>query len=260
MRHNNLNVFNIPYVVFRNRISFFYKKMKSLFFKRKKVILSRTACLGNDIKKILFTDAIDFNFQKSRIDGILSGRISEICFLDLVPFIARKDIFDILLGQRRHFFSVSRPDYIFIDSYSELTDQKFIIKENNKEFFCNYSDVSPESNKQDVLKCEGLLELENVKNLYENFFRQVTTKYPGVPIIFIHFPYALEKREKMIKRAMQIKQSLEELALKYKDLYSFSLDESSNEVKRVDEMPYHYQKETYDAFSRLIKERILIHG
>ncbi len=121
---------------------FHLKIFKSLF--QKNVIISRTACLGNDSMAIAGISPL-INIQKGRIDlltdklkGNYVGPLSKDCSL-----IKREDLLELYLSQKIDFKKiVKNADKLIMDSYSELTDQVFLHKTmNNIRFNANYSDV-----------------------------------------------------------------------------------------------------------------------
>ena len=58
-------------------------------------------------------------------------------------------------------------------------------------FLCNYSDVNHGGNFHCKFDCLGLIKTTKLKDYYFNFFNMLREYYPGVPIIYYHFPTIL---------------------------------------------------------------------
>ena len=225
---------------------------------RKFKVLSRCACLGNRIIKDLGWEKNSVNHQKSRVDYILEYKKSKVPSLSDVKKLLRNSyIIGTIEQQRYDFFSYKKPDLIFIDSYSELTDQIFI-NDQEKVFLANYSDVKEEKMGYLNYKCEGLLNKDFLYKNYYSFFKKVESVYPGVTVVFIHFPSALESREKYVERAQCIFEVIEDLKNTFPFLISLSLpsekvlsaSKGSEEFKKL---PYHYDESVYEEFIALLR-------
>lgn len=207
-------------------------------------VLGRVACLGSDVFNLLNTDCKLYNVQKGRVDYLLpsiqKGRSIIKPNLFLLKFIKRIDIRKLILIE--FFFIYNKkvsPEFLIIDSYSELTDQKFVsVNDENTFFFANYSDVDKELKNE--LKCEGLLEIDfNLEQQYENFFSTFRLNYSSTPIFFIHFPKALETRQKFIVRHDKIKEIINRVSKKITNMYVFEVPEEM--IERTDDpFPYHF--------------------
>lgn len=226
---------------------------------QKNWILTRTACLGNDSLALLNNKKYKIlNFQKLRIDifiDYLLGKTSKINFHPLT-FIKRQDIKYLFLQQKLFsIFSLFPPTYFIIDSYSELTDQKFISKKNpNNLFNLNYSDI--DNSILDTYVCEGLMQNQDMKLYYETFFNLIKKRYPKIKIIYIFFPDLLETRQKFIERHKAIKTAVVNCAKTQSDivLIDIPLDKIYKHVD--DDFPYHYSNETYIYVSNILNKII----
>ena len=228
-------------------------------------VLSRVACMGKDIIEILNLDLKIFNTQKGRVDLLykfmnndkLKPQVGYIA-----KFINRSDI--ITLIEEQYLFNwkktIKPPKYIFIDSYSELTDQLFVHNSKKWMFCSNYSDINHSKEFNDKFNTVGLLELEQIKEQYQIFFKELRSKFPSTPIFFLHFPTKLDKREKFKERYKIIKNSIEDIKGMYEPFYSISIDENIIDWPRVDgndnsdNFPYHFNQETYIAFASKIQK------
>jgi hypothetical protein len=244
------------------------KKLKIKFqTNREDYILSRVACMGKDVIEILNLDFKILNTQKGRVDLLYKFMNNDKLKPQvgyLAKFIYRKDI--ITLIEEQFLFTwkkkMKSPKYIFIDSYSELTDQLFVHNSKKWMFCSNYSDIKHSKEFNDAFNTVGLLELDQIKEQYELYFHELRSKFPNSPIFFLHFPTKLDKRDKFKERYAIIKKSVEDIKGKYEPFYSISVDENIVDWPKVDHneisdnFPYHFNQETYIAFASQIKKII----
>lgn len=230
--------------------------------------LGRHACLGYDVLKHFDNLPTEVNFQKGRADLLLSywGDKSLLPKSNLlVPFMARKDVLP-LIRQLEFFEYLPKipPKFIFMDSFSELTDQLFCNKEDGWKFCCGYSDLihSPDFDKQ--YQTTGYLPQEHLELFYKGLFDFFHERWGSVPIFFLHFPIALETRAVFIERYKSIIAAIEYLAQSMPNIYSIRIDE--NLVKRpvavddeLKDFPYHYSPEVYLLLKREIEIQIKHH-
>lgn len=246
-------------------LKFTYQKNLSLVLSNR-IILSRTACLGNEIIERLFGKSLmRCNHQKTRVDLLINNKSSYIPIRYLQKIINRIDILGIVYIQNFDFFGYKKPKYIIIDSYSELTDQKFNHSEYGFSFYCNYSDIRRQSKMFDNYSCEGLLALENISELYEKFVQQIIIKWGAdIPILFIHFPTQLDERIIFKQRADLIQKSIDTLSNKYANLHSISIEDeyvdfANTGTEENKKFPYHYHSKTYARFVEKILELGIFH-
>ncbi|MGX9519197.1 hypothetical protein ACWX0P_10445 [Vibrio mediterranei] len=237
--------------------TYLFKLIKVTIF-RKKYVLSRTACLGNDIQsKVIANDVTRINFQKSRVDRIIEEKKTYSPIFSLKNLVPRQDIRNIIHLQAIDFFNINKkPELVILDSYSELTDQKFIVGENKQYFYSNYSDV----NKNEIrgISCCGLLDLINIEKHYEGLFRKIQEKYGSdTPIIFIHFSTALEDRQKFIERSNHIFNAIESIKNnKRYNLYNVYLEDNAIKPNSNDSFNYHFSNETKESYSNVVREKL----
>jgi hypothetical protein len=234
------------------------------FLKNKKFILSRTACLGNDSINIAFSNYTVINYQKLRIDylyNILNNNES-IKFSSLVnKYIERTDIYELYIQQFLHkwVFKKNKPFCIIFDSYSELTDQKFIYKLDNKKFFfSNYSDLNHDF--ENDYNCIGLINTNELYNYYLDVFTKLSLYYAQAPIVFIIFPKKLDTRIKFKERHNEIKNAIYLVKKHIKDLSIIDIPENLVNHNEKDNFPYHFSSETYTYVSDKLKEIININA
>lgn len=180
--------------------------LKSLYHKYYRFqsfrVLGRTACLGNEIIKQMGWEKNYINHQKSRVDYLLDLNRDKSIFSkadEILKYLKHKFIIGTIEHQRYDFFRYPKPDIIVMDSFSELTDQLFLNKNDNTRFLANYGDVA-----HDILpsnfKCLGLLEEDKLFQIYDSFFERIQNTYPNTMVYFIHFSTVLDSREKFKNR------------------------------------------------------------
>lgn len=266
----NKNILVLFFILLPKSILKRFKYIKKLFFKfnklfqeflilykvknkiHKNYVLGRTACLGQDVFKMLELDVEFINFQKARIDVFENSKKIKNTYA--LNYVVRDDIKSLVkeLSLIKYFFSFNTPKFILIDSYSELTDQNFVhnkCKEIN--FFCNFSDINHNENFKTNFTYLGLLDLNLIDFYYRIFFQKLSTNYPNCKIIFIHFPTKLDTRLKFIDRGNKIIDVIENLSKEFNNLYSIKAEDKIvdfpiNDKKQfINAFPYHYNYETY---------------
>jgi hypothetical protein len=226
-------------------------------------ILGRHACLGRDVFDLADSNWPVFNIQKGRVDYLISAiqqKIKSTRTVEMAPFLCREDIIP-FLRQQEYCRSLPKhpPKLVYMDSFAELTDQLFIHKIEGWGGCCCYGDINHTKDFKKIFREEGLLDIDNLESSYRDFFNLIRSRYGEVPIVFLHFPSALETRPKYLERGRAIFSIIEKLRNEYRGLYSISINESivSQPIEVAPELkdfPYHYNKETYLAFSKILNE------
>jgi hypothetical protein len=230
--------------------------------KSKKIVWGRVACLGKDTFDLFKNDEILYNNQKGRIDYLserfVSGLKIKPSYRNL-KYIKRKDIRRLIIEQ---FYSsvnfTNEPVLLLMDSYSELTDQKFIDKEESSSFFfANYTDL--DINFRDNINCDGLLGLdENLIKYYIEFFYNFRSRYSKTPIVFINFPKKLETRQKFIERHDYIKDTIIKVSEKFENFYVLNIPDNLVENSSNDDFAYHFSSQAYEYLAlNIIKLNVL---
>ncbi len=227
-------------------------------------VLGRVACLGTDTYRLLNTQFPLYNFQKARVDyfyRVNSGE-SEIRAKaeKIVRFIKRDDIKELIIQQQRAVFNFNTPpEFLFMDSYAELTDQLFVACKGNTSFCANYSDLEPAFERDFI--SEGLMPSKDLKESYRQFYTLIRERFGMIDIIFIHFPSKLESRELFIKRHDHIKQVINEIKDEFQPFYVYEVPDSIVDFpgNDMDKFPYHYNKETYSFLKEIINQNHFKH-
>ena len=235
-------------------------------YTQKEWFLGRHACLGYDSLRLLPNVPREINFQKGRVDLLLSVLNSpslkpKMSLLqgvmhrnDILPLIKQLEFLDVLPRKA--------PKFIFMDSFAELTDQLFRHKSERWLFACAYSDVNHSDVFEGRFESCGLLSLQLLEGYYSCLFQEFEARWGAVPILFLHFPITLEGRQLYIERYHAIVNAIKRLSDRYKNLHSIQIDESevswpdfrSEELKNF---PYHYDDKTYEKFKiELLKTRL----
>lgn len=223
-------------------------------------VLGRFACLGEDIVTRLGLIRGTANHQKERVDYLLASADDRtiVCRPEyVVPHLAKIYIQGTITQQKFNFFDYTQPDIIVLDSYSELTDQLFIHKSRGWQFCANYTDLDYRAAFDAEFHKSGLMPTEDIERNYRIWFDRLRAKYGAAPIIFIHFPTTLDKREKFKLRGQTILEIMGRLEKEYENLYSVNVadefvDWSHNESDELRGFPYHYDEKTYAAFVHAI--------
>jgi len=220
----------------------------------KKIVLGRTACLGLDIFKYKNRKRKDIcivNQQKARIDLLLEwlAGVKRPKASLIEKHMARKDVFIMIQQQERlPWLDADRKiEYMIMDSFSELTDQRFVHKKEGWAFACHYSDIEHTPDFEADFECKGLLDLKGLEVLYNNFFDWFQDTYPGRKIYYFHFPTKTEKRQEFRQRAKKILDIMEGIS-KRKDIVNIEIDEKYVIPSETDNFPYHYGSTTYEKF------------
>jgi len=226
--------------------------------------LGRHACLGYEVLKYYQSLPRVVNFQKGRAD-LLAQYWSNFNLLPksarVEKFMTRFDL-PVLVRQLEFFDCLPRsaPKFIFMDSFAELTDQMFINRSEHWRFCSGYSDINHVEEFSNQFYSEGLLPVEKIKQAYLNLFNIFEERWgASVPIYFLHFPIALEKREIFRNRYQEIVRIVNEIALERPNLHPIRIDESGIQMpedapQELKEFPYHYDESAYKLFKQKIEE------
>jgi hypothetical protein len=224
-------------------------------------LLGRVACLGQEVHRRKITPSTRrvalLNMQKVRCDVILewlsgANRMPMRARADVVKtYLARADIAYLLDQQERMIWFERRLpiDTILMDSFAELTDQRFRHRRDGWTFACHYSDLNhtPEFHRE--FECLGLLPLADIEPTYRRFFEWTAATFPTAPLIFLHFPATLDDRPQFKERAAVIANAVEKLASVYPNLRSVRLADDEVAHAPEDDFPYHFSHATLDRFA-----------
>ncbi len=210
------------------------------------VVYGRSACVGQDILKLRLQktgENIRFiNLQKGRLDLFfdwLSGKAHPKPSI-IKPYILRHDLFGLIKQQEKlKWFNYPAPKYLFLDLYSELTDQKFTHRKEGWSFACHYSDIDHSGDFDQVFSSDGLLPKESFKFFYDKLFAWFNTSYPDRPIIVVHYSARYDERPEFKDRVECQRRALRELASNYSNLINLELADEDFLV-----FPYHYTDKT----------------
>ena len=225
-------------------------------------VMGRVACLGQDVYKLLNVNLPLINHQKARIDYfndvILLKKYKTQAF-HVIPFIPRDDIKGLILQQDAFRIYYKSPKVLYMDSFSELTDQKFFNSKGKWSFYANFGDINHSELFNRNFESQGLLGLDNMFDQYHKFFTSFRMTYGLVPIIFIHFPIKLETRKKFKDRFSMIKHVIDVMKEEFQPFYSYEVDEKivdwPDSVRYSEDtlFPYHYNEETYKNLANQIR-------
>jgi hypothetical protein len=146
------------------------------------------------------------------------------------------------------------PEFVLMDSFSELTDQEFVYHQGH--FFTHFSDLKPES--RDQLEMRGLFDLTNLREFY-NMFQTSLNDHFGkeIPIFFVNFPDKFENRPIFKERAEVIRRTSFELSECNNNWHNIQVPEKFVYKKGLDDYPYHFSMETSSYVASLINSKLL---
>lgn len=220
----------------------------------KPVIVTRIACLGAEaLQNIDLKKYAIVNHKKNRVDYILNihkDPSKKAKASKLVKFIGKEAI-RIQLEQMYHdeesdIFKYKNVKAIIIDSFAELTDQLFVSRTDNSSFCSHYSDIKHDKTFESLYVSKGLLDLKNLRDLYDEFFDKINLYYGNIPIIFLCFSTKFDDREKFKIREKQIFDAISNR----NNVNVICLDNPQR--RSNEEMAYHYDKATYEKCSERI--------
>ena len=245
----------------KSELSRYKTKINYFIFNYK--IIGRVACLGQDVINGLGWSTNVLNHQKNRVDYILNSHQNKSIkpkTKKLNKYFIRKDILPLVLQQRDEIFTYMQPKLFIIDSFSELTDQRFRHKNEGWEFLSNYSDINHSEDFSNTFENLGLLDIKEMEKYYNLLFFKINQTYNNIPIIFMHFPTTLDRREKFKKRGKVILDTVNQISKKLTNLYSFDIPETivdwpnAKVSEELEEFPYHYNNETYNYLINKIEK------
>ena len=156
-------------------VRIFLTKIKNIILVKKgKWVMGRVACLGQDVYKLTGISIPLVNYQKARVDyinKILNKPHLKSNTLKVYKFIKRKDIRNLILQQEIFNFFQKPPIALYMDSYSELTDQRFEEKIKKWAFNANFSDINHNKDFNGKFKSLGLLSESDLLDSYNSFFK-----------------------------------------------------------------------------------------
>ena len=217
-------------------------------------VYGRVACLGRDVFDLRYPvghKIILINQQKVRVDlfmdwasGATRPRVEQ-----LRKYILRQDIYPLIEEQSTSQWKGGDDAlYFFMDSFSELSDQKFTHKKEGWSFCCHYGDIDHESDFKDHFDCYGLLPINEIEKAYGLFFDWIEKKFPGKKVYFTHFPTKLDERDIYKERGSEILRIMLKLQESKPYIKNVYISDELVFENENDSFPYHYSKNTYSSF------------
>lgn len=233
----------------------------SLFRNR---VIARAACLGTNVFGLLHGRHAGrrlINQQKMRIDlwmELVRGARPPDA-LAVKPFMHREDVYPLIEQQeQRPWLGARRFDYLLMDSFAELTDQRFRHRRDGWSFCCHFSDLKTDGGFNEVFENQGLLPLAALEPAYAEFFEWFEREHPGKPVYYLHFPTALDKRELFKNRAIELLRVLRRFEEKKGYIRNVMVHESHVSGVTGDSFPYHFSDSTNGRFLSELKSRMVL--
>jgi len=227
-------------------------------FTKKNIILCRSACLGHEIFDMKNKNTGVKNLlicqQKTRLDSLTESLLGEkkiprVNSEMVKKYLVRDDVYPLIKQQEElPWLNIDKFDYLLMDSFSELTDQKFTHKTEGWSFFCYYTDVNHSTEFDNIFKCDGLLDIKYISGVYNRFFDWFENKCPGKKVVFFHYPAKLDNRLVFKDRATEILRVMKDLEKDRKYISNIYVDDSKVNWKEGDNLPYHYSMGTNTEF------------
>lgn len=224
--------------------------------------MGRMACMGLDVYSLLDKPLPLFNVQKGRVDyltGVAADPSRRARPSQVAPFLARTDIMPFIAQQADlSWLECPPPAAVYMDSYSELTDQFFLRSDRQWGFCSNYSDLDHSAAFAKEFSSEGLLPSEQLTARYREFFSMVRKRWGAVPVVFMHFPAKLDGREKFRLRYRAIVEAIGTVAAEFQPFLTFRADDSRVDWPEIrpaglENFPYHFNSGTYQYFAEQIR-------
>lgn len=249
---------NLPFKNFYRSVSDTFRAWRQLvsaqvFGKRQK-ILGRVACLGSDLYSLRFQRKLGFrlvNQQKVRVDLWLewlegNGRPRAELVKNLM---SRPDVYPLIENQvALPWLAENDFEFLLMDSFSELTDQKFTHKKEGWSFCCHYSDINHNPEFDLDFECVGLLPIEEIEATYTRFFEWFESRHPHKKVVFVLFPTELDDRLLYKERGAEILRVMTKLQQEKRFIQNLIIDDSLVDWNENDRFPYHFAKATNLAF------------
>lgn len=226
------------------------------------ISLSRVACLGQwsaEYSGMIECSLKHQNQQKGRVDLILDRIKGETPTnaLAVGRHLIRTDIAPLLEQQEvLYWLRLHSAELIYIDSYSELVDQRF--RHSSGWSFCAcYTDVNHSQSFASEFSNEGLLALDKIEPLYVELFEWAKAKFGNIPIIYVHFPTKFDNRDKFKERGQALIDITTRLTGKYRMTNIIVPDEKISEADDPRHRDtYHFGSTTIAHIGDAIKEAL----
>lgn len=211
-------------------------------------IWTRIACLGKETVTHLGWERLIRNHQFARadylIDCFLDGRHKiNIDQLDPRIFACRPDVQGLQEQLANLEFEREGPLAIVLDSYAELTEQRFVHKDHGWSFCCRYSELDPQRIAD--FRALGRIPEEMLPTAIMGEIGVLRHVWPDTPIFYLHFPSTLENRPEFVRRAEIISATLREVQKHVVGVFSieanpdFALPDP-NPPPELTGFPYHF--------------------
>jgi hypothetical protein len=224
-------------------------------FRKKQKVLGRVACLGSDLFALRHQRKYGFrlvNQQKVRVDLWLEWLAGEARPKpELVKsHMSRPDVYPLIENQATLPWLVEREfEFLLMDSFSELTDQKFTHRKEGWSFCCHYSDLDHTAAFDNEFESHGLLPIGEIEAAYTRFFEWFEKEHLGKEVIFVHFPTTIDERILYKERGTEILRIMTQLQATKLFIQNLSVDDKSVGWNENDRFPYHFSKSTNLAFA-----------
>jgi hypothetical protein len=219
------------------------------------VNVGRLACLGWEVVKMK-NAGIDMlpmvNVSKARTDllyEVMNGENAGMNSREVSRFAKEQMVYWVTLEMQHLHYMIQGKEVscLFMDSFADLTDQRFTHRENGWAFCSHYAGLDHSEDFDRSFSCDGLLEIDSMWSVYDRFFHFIRDEYPGIQITYIHFSPKHENRTKFKQRAAYLEKVMLDMGKKY-DIINVLPPEEDIFQSEADNFPYHYSMETYARY------------
>lgn len=241
-----------------NKISLTVQNLEQLInaqiFRKRQKVLGRVACLGSDLYALRYQRKHGFrlvNQQKVRVDLWIEWLSSGVKPKpELVKIhMSRPDVYLLIENQAVLPWLAEREfEFFLMDSFSELTDQKFTHRKEGWSFCCHYSDLKHSDDFDADFEGHGLLPIGEIEAAYIRFFEWFEKIHAGKEVFFVHFPTTLDERALYKVRGAEILRVMTKLQSNKPFIHNVSVDDNLVGWNENDRFPYHFSKSTNLAF------------
>ena len=142
----------------------------------------------------------------------------------LKPHMLREDVWGLVKQQQDFCWSNVnfKPDYIIIDSFSDVKDQEFRHKTEGWSWCAVDTDMKLDENFFNTYEQIPFPSSEEIEASLDKLFAIIKQKY-DVPVIYLHYSTKFETREDFADRGEGLIESLDKLSSKYSFVHSIHL-------------------------------------
>lgn len=221
-----------------------------------KKVLGRISCMGGHIMRRFDHTAEVASLYKAKTELMLRWLAGEpLPKADpLKQYMFRDDVWA-LVKEQENFCWINpsfKPDYIILDSFSDVKDQEFRNKIEGWSWCAVDTDMNMTPEFLSRYEMLPFPSSEEIEGSLDSLFSLIKTKY-DVPVIYLHYTTKFERREEFADRGEGLIESLDKLSIKYPFVHSIHLP-YEKVFQEKDGDPYHVNNETLYSYVELMNK------